>query len=296
MLTVLKTPKQPEQTSTTDAAVDLDVRVIEIEPSRGWEALDLRGVWEYRELVWFLIWRDIKVRYKQASLGIAWAVIQPVMTMLVFTLIFGRLAQLPSDGLPYPVFTFTALLPWQLFSGALTGSANSVVNSASLISKVYFPRLVIPIASVMATLVDFSISFGVLLGLMAWYGISLRLAVVVLPLLVMLALTIALAVGLWASALNVRYRDVRHVMPFVVQFWLLASPVAYSTSLITTPMWRAVYSLNPMVGVIEGFRWAVLGSTPPSVLVVPSVLVTAVLFAGGLFFFRRTEASFADVI
>ena len=296
MLTVLKTPAQPEQTSTTDAAVDLDVRVIEIEPSRGWEALDLRGVWEYRELVWFLIWRDIKVRYKQASLGIAWAVIQPVMTMLVFTLIFGRLAQLPSDGLPYPVFTFTALLPWQLFSGALTGSANSVVNSASLISKVYFPRLVIPIASVMATLVDFSISFGVLLGLMAWYGISLRLAVVVLPLLVMLALAIALAVGLWASALNVRYRDVRHVMPFVVQFWLLASPVAYSTSLITTPMWRAVYSLNPMVGVIEGFRWAVLGSTPPSVLVVPSVLVTAVLFAGGLFFFRRTEASFADVI
>ena len=296
MLTVLKTPEQPEQTSTTDAAVDPDVRVIEIEPSRGWAALDLQGVWEYRELVWFLIWRDIKVRYKQASLGIAWAVIQPVMTMLVFTLIFGRLAQLPSDGLPYPVFTFTALLPWQLFSGALTGSANSVVNSASLISKVYFPRLVIPIASVMATLVDFSISFGVLLGLMAWYGISLRLAVVVLPLLVMLALAIALAVGLWASALNVRYRDVRHVMPFVVQFWLLASPVAYSTSLITSPAWRAVYSLNPMVGVIEGFRWAVLGSTPPSVLVVPSVLVTGVLLAGGLFFFRRTEASFADVI
>lgn len=296
MLTVLKTPEQPEQTSTTDAAVDPDVRVIEIEPSRGWEALDLRGVWEYRELVWFLIWRDIKVRYKQASLGIAWAVIQPVMTMLVFTLIFGRLAQLPSDGFPYPVFTFTALLPWQLFSGALTGSANSVVNSASLVSKVYFPRLVIPIASVMATLVDFSISFGVLLGLMAWYGISLRLAVVVLPLLVMLALAIALAVGLWASALNVRYRDVRHVMPFVVQFWLLASPVAYSTSLITSPAWRAVYSLNPMVGVIEGFRWAVLGSTPPSVLVVPSVLVTGVLLAGGLFFFRRTEASFADVI
>ena len=296
MLTVLKTPEQPEQTSTTDAVVDLDLRVIEIEPSRGWEALDLRGVWEYRELVWFLIWRDIKVRYKQASLGIAWAVIQPVMTMLVFTLIFGRLAQLPSDGLPYPVFTFTALLPWQLFSGALTGSANSVVNSASLISKVYFPRLVIPIASVMATLVDFSISFGVLLGLMAWYGISLRLAVVVLPLLVMLALAIALAVGLWASALNVRYRDVRHVMPFVVQFWLLASPVAYSTSLITSPAWRAVYSLNPMVGVIEGFRWAVLGSTPPSVLVVPSIFVTGVLLATGLFFFRRTEASFADVI
>ncbi len=296
MLTVLKTPEQPEQTATTDAAVNFDVRAIEIAPSRGWEALDLRGVWEYRELVWFLIWRDIKVRYKQASLGIAWAVIQPVMTMLVFTLIFGRLAQLPSDGLPYPVFTFTALLPWQLFSGALTGSANSVVNSASLISKVYFPRLVIPIASVMATLVDFSISFGVLLGLMAWYGISLRLAVVVLPLLVMLALAIALAVGLWASALNVRYRDVRHVMPFVVQFWLLASPVAYSTSLITSPTWRAVYSLNPMVGVIEGFRWAVLGSTPPSVLVVPSVLVTGVLLAGGMFFFRRTEASFADVI
>ena len=288
MLTVPKTPEQSERAATTDAAADLDDRVIRIEPSRGWAALELWELWEYRELVWFLIWRDVKVRYKQTSLGIAWAIVQPVMTMVVFTLVFGRLAQLPSDGLPYPIFTFTALLPWQLFSAALT--------SSHLVSRVYFPRLVVPIASVAATLVDFGIAFVILLGLMAWYGLSPGLAVVALPLLVALALGTALAVGLWASALNVRYRDVKYVMPFVLQLWLFASPVVYSASLISSPAWRVVYSLNPMVGVIQGFRWALLGSTPPTVLMVPSVLATVVLLLAGLFFFRRTEASFADVI
>jgi lipopolysaccharide transport system permease protein len=296
MLTVPKTPEQSERAATTDAAADLDDRVIRIEPSRGWAALELWELWEYRELVWFLIWRDVKVRYKQTSLGIAWAIVQPVMTMVVFTLVFGRLAQLPSDGLPYPIFTFTALLPWQLFSAALTSSTNSVVASSHLVSRVYFPRLVVPIASVAATLVDFGIAFVILLGLMAWYGLSPGLAVVALPLLVALALGTALAVGLWASALNVRYRDVKYVMPFVLQLWLFASPVVYSASLISSPAWRVVYSLNPMVGVIQGFRWALLGSTPPTVLMVPSVLATVVLLLAGLFFFRRTEASFADVI
>jgi lipopolysaccharide transport system permease protein len=299
MLTGPNVPQEQLSDGTVDAAAGAassDVRVIRIEPSRGWEPLDLRELWDYRELVWFLIWRDVKVRYKQTSLGIAWAVIQPLITMVVFTLIFGRLAQLPSEGLPYPVFTFAALLPWQLFSSALTSSANSVVGSSSLISKVYFPRLLVPIASVAAALVDFSISFVVLIGLMAWYGLSPGLAVVVLPLLVILALGTALAVGLWASALNVRYRDVRHVMPFVIQLWLLASPVAYSASLISSPVWQTVYGLNPMAGVIQGFRWALLGSAPPTLVMVPSVLATAVLLAGGLFFFKRTEASFADVI
>ena len=296
MLTVPKTPEQSERAATTDAAADLDDRVIRIEPSRGWAALELWELWEYRELVWFLIWRDVKVRYKQTSLGIAWAIVQPVMTMVVFTLVFGRLAQLSSDGLPYPIFTFTALLPWQLFSAALTSSTNSVVASSHLVSRVYFPRLVVPIASVAATLVDFGIAFVILLGLMAWYGLSPGLAVVALPLLVALALGTALAVGLWASALNVRYRDVKYVMPFVLQLWLFASPVVYSASLISSPAWRVVYSLNPMVGVIQGFRWALLGSTPPTVLMVPSVLATVVLLLAGLFFFRRTEASFADVI
>lgn len=270
--------------------------VLRIEAPRGWEALELKELWAYRELVWFLIWRDVKVRYTQTSLGIAWAIVQPVMTMVLFTIVFGRLAHMPSDGVPYPVFTFAALLPWQLFSSALTNSANSIVGSSGLISKVYFPRLVVPIASVAATLVDFSISFVVLIGLMAWYGILPGMAVLALPLFVILALGTALAVGLWASALNVRYRDVQYVMPFVVQFWLFASPVAYPTSLITSPLWRAVYGLNPMAGIIQGFRWALLGSPAPTLLMVPAGVVSLLLLAGGFFYFKRTETSFADVI
>lgn len=288
--------REPVRSAATELHAAPDARLTRIDAPRKWEALNLTEIWDYRELVGFLVWRDVKIRYKQTSLGIAWAVIQPVMTMVAFTVVFGRLAKLPSDGLPYPVFTYAALLPWHLFSTALTSSSNSIVGSSGLISKVYFPRLVVPIASVVATLVDFCISFVVLLGLMAWYGMSPGAACAALPLLVVLALGTALAVGLWASALSVRYRDVQYVMPFVVQFWLLASPVAYSSSLITSPLWSAVYGLNPMAGVIQGFRWALLGSPPPTLFMVPSVLVTVALFVGGLFFFKRTEASFADVI
>jgi lipopolysaccharide transport system permease protein len=274
----------------------LEADVIRIEAPRGWAALDLAELWHYRELVYFLVWRDVKVRYKQTSLGIAWAIVQPVTTMVLFSVIFGRLAKLPSDGIPYPVFTYAGLLPWTLFSTALTNSANSIVGSSNLISKVYFPRLVVPIASVVSTLVDFTISLCVLLSLMAWYRITPGLAIVALPLLGLLALGTAMSVGLWASALNVRYRDIQYLMPFAMQFWLFASPVAYSPSLITSPKWRIVYGLNPMAGVIQGFRWALLGSSAPTLLMVPGVVVTAALFAGGLYFFKRTEAGFADVI
>ncbi|MEW5984370.1 MAG: ABC transporter permease [Acidobacteriota bacterium] len=272
------------------------MRVVRIEASRGWEALDLRELWKYRELVWFLVWRDVKVRYRQTFLGVAWAVVQPVVTMVVFTVIFGRVANLPSDGIPYPVFTYAALLPWTLFSSALTSSSNSIVGSAGLVSKVYFPRLVVPIASVAATLVDFCISFIVFLVLMGWYDLTPGLACLLLPLLVVVTLGTALAVGLWASALNVRYRDVQHLMPFVAQFLMFASPVAYSASLITSPGWRTIYGMNPMAGIIQTFRWALIGAAPPSVSMLPGILVAGALLVGGLFFFRRTEASFADVI
>ena len=270
--------------------------ITRIEPPRRWAPLELHEIWAYRELAWFLMWRDVKVRYAQTWLGIAWAVIQPVVTMVLFTIIFGQIAKLPSDGLPYPIFSLAALLPWQLFSTALTTSSNSVVGSAHLVSKVYFPRLIVPISSVAATLVDFAIVFVITIAMMAVYGVRPNAAILLLPLFVVFALTTALAVGLWASALNVRYRDVRYVMPFITQFWMLASPVAYSTSVITSPVWRAVYALNPMVGVIDGFRWALLGSAPPSLWIVPSVVVTGCLLIGGLYYFKRTEASFVDII
>ena len=267
-----------------------------IEPSKGWVSLRLRELWEYRELLYFLIWRDIKVRYKQTALGAAWAIIQPFMTMVVFSLFFGRLAGIPSDGIPYPVFAYAALLPWLLFSNALTQSGNSLVGSQSLITKVYFPRLVIPIASVLAGVVDFAIAFIVLLGLMLFYGIVPTAAIVTLPLFILLALFSALAVGLWLSALNVMYRDVRYTIPFLTQFWLFATPIAYSSSLIPE-QWRALYGLNPMAGVVEGFRWALLGTDDPSwTLMIASAFVVVVLLVGGLFYFRRMEKVFADVV
>jgi lipopolysaccharide transport system permease protein len=258
--------------------------------------LELAELVEYRELIAFLIWRDIKVRYKQTTLGVLWAWLQPVVTMIVFTVVFGRLARLPSEGLPYPVFTLTALLPWQLFASALTGSANSLVGSGSLITKVYFPRLIVPLAAVLATLVDFVVSFVVLLVLMAYYHIAPTAHVVYLPVFVALALAASFAVGLWCSALNVRYRDVQYVLPFVVQVWLLASPVGYSVSLVRSPLARVAFGLNPMTGVIQGFRWSLLGSSPPDWLLLPSTLVVGLLLVGGLLFFRRMEHSFADVI
>jgi lipopolysaccharide transport system permease protein len=267
-----------------------------IEPSKGWISLGLRDLWQYRELLFFLTWRDIKVRYKQTALGAAWAVIQPLFTMLVFTLFFGRLAKVPSDGIPYPLFSYTALLPWQLFAYALTESSNSVVANERLITKVYFPRLVVPVASILAGLVDFVIAFTLVIGMMVWYGVRPTWAVLTLPFFVIFTMVTALGVGLWLSALNVQYRDVRYTLTFIVQFWLIASPVAYSSTLVPA-RWRPFYGLNPMAGVIEGFRWALLGKAQaPGTMLWVSVAVVAVVLVGGLYYYRRMEKTFADVV
>lgn len=266
-----------------------------IQPSRGGlAALRLEELWAYRELLYFLAWRDVKVRYKQTVLGAAWAILQPVLTMVVFSVFFGALGKIPSDGLPYPIFTFTALLPWQLFAYALTHSSQSLVGEARLITKVYFPRLIVPLASVMGGLVDFGVAFAVLLVLMASFGIAPGPQIVLLPLFVALAIGAALAVGLWLSALNVRYRDVRYTVPFLAQLWLFLSPVAYPSSLVPE-RWQGLYGLNPMAGVIEGFRWALLGSAPPVATIYVSAALTALLLAGGLYYFRSTERVFADL-
>jgi lipopolysaccharide transport system permease protein len=269
--------------------------IVRIRPSTGWVALHIRDVWEYRELLYFLTWRDIKVRYKQTALGASWAIIQPFMTMVAFSVFFGQLGKIPSDGLPYPIFAYTALLPWSFFAYALGQSSNSLVGSSNLISKIYFPRLVIPIASVLGGVLDFAIAFVVLLGMMVFYGIWPTSAIIVLPLLLVLALVTALGVGLWLAALNVEYRDVRYTIPFLTQFWLFATPVAYPSSLLAEP-WRTLYGLNPMVGVVEGFRWALLGTSPPGPLLGLSAAVSLVLLVTGAFYFRRMERGFADVI
>ena len=270
---------------------------IHIEPSHGWVSLRLREIWEYRELLYFLVWRDIKVRYKQTVLGAVWAVIQPFMIMIVFSVFFNQLAGVKSDNnIPYPLFTYTALLPWQLFAYALQESSNSLVANQRLITKVYFPRLTIPISAVLAGLVDFCIAFVVLLGMIFYYGYHLTLSVLALPLFLFFAIVTALAVGLWLSALNVQYRDVRYVIPFLVQFWMFLTPIAYSSSIV--PAWaRPLYGLNPMAGVVEGFRWALLGkSSGVGPLLIVSVTVVLALLVGGLMYFRRMEKTFADVI
>lgn len=269
--------------------------MVRIRPSSGWAPLRLGELWAYRELLYFLTWRDVKVRYKQTALGAAWAVIQPVATMVAFSIFFGQLARVPSDGLPYPVFSYTALLPWGFFAHALGQASNSLVGSANLISKVYFPRLVIPLSSVFAGVVDFGIAFLVLLGLLVWFGVAPGPAVLLLPLFLLLALVAALGVGLWLSALNVRYRDVRYVVPFLTQLWLLVTPVAYPSSLLAEP-WRTLYALNPMVGVVEGFRWALLGSAPPGPMLAVSTLATLGLACSGAFYFRRMERTYADLV
>ena len=267
-----------------------------IQPSKGWVPLKLGELWHYRELLYFFVWRDVKVRYKQTALGAAWAVIQPVFTMLVFSIFFGRLANMPSDGVPYPIFVFAALVPWTFFANALGQGSNSLVGSGNLITKVYFPRLVVPTASVISGLVDFLIAFAVLVLLMTWYGIGLSLKILWLPVFVLHAVITALAVALWLSALNVQYRDVRYTVPFLTQFWLFATPVAYPSSLLS-PGWRIAYGLNPMVGVVEGFRWALLDTGPaPGLMPVISGLVSVVLLVGGAFYFQRLERTFADVV
>lgn len=267
-----------------------------IRPSIGWRSLDLGEVWRYRELLYFLTRRDISVRYKQTALGAAWAVLQPVLLMVVFTAVFGTLARIPSDGLPYPLFAFAALLPWQLFSFALTEASNSLVGNQRLITKVYFPRLVIPLASTLPAVVDFGIAFVVLLALMTWFAVVPTVAVVALPIFVGLALMTSLGVGIWLSALNVEYRDVRYTLPFLTQLWFFATPIVYPASLLPEP-WRTLLGLNPMAGVVEGFRWALLGTAAPAAgLIAASAIVALVVLLTGTLYFRRVERGFADVI
>jgi len=267
-----------------------------IRPQSGLGSLDVAALWEYRELLYFLVWRDVKVRYKQTFIGAGWAIFQPAMSMAIFTVVFGNFANMPSDGLPYPVFAYTALLPWTYFSQALSRSGAGLVNNANLITKVYFPRLLIPLGDVIAPAVDFLFAFLVLLGLMAWFGIAPTWGVLALPLFFLLAMLTALAIGLWLSPINAKYRDVGHTIPFLIQVWMFASPVVYPVSLIPES-WRLVYSLNPMVGVIEGFRWALLGKENPDfALMLVSVAVVLVLLAGGIVFFKRMERTLADLI
>jgi homopolymeric O-antigen transport system permease protein len=270
--------------------------VTKIEPSRGWIALDLKALWEYRELLYFLIWRDVKVKYKQTIIGAGWAILQPLVTMVVFTLVFENIANVPSDNIPYPIFAYTALLPWNLFSGGLNRATTSLVAQSNLISKIYFPRMIIPISATLAGIVDFAIAFLILLCMMFWYGIVPTAAVVSLPLFITIDLIAALSVGLWLAALNVRYRDVGQAIPFLVQIWMFASPVAYPVSALSGK-YRVLYSLNPVVGVIEGFRWAILGKATPDfvVIAVGAVTMTALLFTG-IVYFKRTERTFADLI
>jgi lipopolysaccharide transport system permease protein len=269
---------------------------VHIAARRGWLALDLAELWAYRELLYFFVWRDIKVRYKQTAIGAAWAVLQPVMTMLVFSLFFGRLARIPSQGLPYPVFYYCALLPWMYFSTAMQGATNIVVDQQRVITKIYFPRVVLPIAAVLSGLLDFAISFVVFLAIMVYYRIVPTAAIIWLPGFTLLAILTALGVGLWLSALNALYRDVRYVLPFLVQFWMFASPVAYPSSLVPEK-WRWLYGLNPMAGVIEGFRWALTGhGQPPGILLATSSAAVLLLVLSGLVYFHAMEGTIADVV
>ena len=278
------------------SAAEQSVPVVRIAPSKGWVSLNLHDLWVYRELLYFLTWRDVKIRYKQTALGIAWAVIQPMLTMLVFSLFFGKLAKVPSDGIPYPIFSYAALVPWTFFANGLTQSSNSLVSNANLIRKVYFPRLAIPVSTVLSGVIDFIISFVVLIGMMLYYGMLPTGQVIWLPFLLLLSFVTSLGVSLWLSALNVEYRDVRYVVPFIVQFWMFATPIAYPSSLLSEP-WRTLYGVNPMVGVTEGFRWALLGTqTAPGSIIVVSSFVALLVLVGGAFYFRRMEKSFADIV
>ena len=274
----------------------INIPVVRIDPSTSHVALTLKELWEFRELLYFFVWRDVKVLYKQTAIGAAWAVLQPFLTMIIFTLVFDRFAKMPSDGLPYPIFSYAALLPWIYFSKGLNQSTLSLVNSANLITKVYFPRLLLPIAAILAGFVDFGVSFVVLVGMLVWYGIMPNGNVLYLPVFILLMTLTAVSVSLWLSAINVRYRDVGQAMPFLIQIWLFASPVAYPSSVVPEN-WRPLYSVNPMAGVIEGFRWALLGKEAPEVIpIVISIAVVLGLLIGGIIFFKRMEVTFADVV
>ena len=279
---------------THSSSLTLAEPTILIQPRRHLFDLDLAAIWAYRELLYFLVWRDLKVRYKQTVIGAGWVVIQPLMTMAIFTVIFGNFAKIPSDGLPYPIFSYAALLPWNLFSSSLNRGGESVVNNANLVTKIYFPRLILPLSSVLSPMADFAIAFVILIGMMIWFGIAPTVGILMLPIFVILAICTALAMGLWLAALNVRYRDVRYTIPFLIQIWMFASPVAYPVSMVPEK-WRWLYSLNPMAGVIEGFRWALLGNQSPdfSVMAISATVVMGLL-AAGMVYFKQMERTFAD--
>lgn len=267
-----------------------------IKPSHGWAALNLCDLWLYRELIFFMTWRDLKVRYKQTLLGASWAILQPFLTMVVFSIFFGNLAKVPSDGVPYPIFSYTALIPWTLFSKALQDASRSLVANSHMITKVYFPRMILPLSSVLAGVVDFLIAFIVLMGMMIYYKITPTANVWFLPLFFVLALITAIGVGLWLSALNVLFRDINYVLPFLTQFWMYLTPIAYPSSMVPVK-WQTIYALNPMTGVVEGFRWALLGTgQPPGTLTLVSSIVAVVLLISGMFYFRRMERLFADMV
>jgi len=284
------------ETQVAVAGQESGLPVVRIDSRRGWLALDVAELWAYRELLYFFVWRDIKVRYKQTVIGAAWAILQPVLTMMVFSLFFGKLAKIPSQGLPYPVFYYCALLPWMYFATAMQSATNVVVEHQRVITKVYFPRVVLPVSSVLSGLLDFAISFVVFAAMMVYYRIAPTMAVVWLPAFTLLAILTALGVGLWLSALNALYRDVRYVLPFLVQFWMFASPVAYPSSLVPEK-WRWFYGLNPMAGVIEGFRWALTGhGQPPGALLAASSAAVGLLVLGGLIYYHAVEGKIADVV
>lgn len=288
---------RPDDSAAAAVGVSVTEIVNTVEPSRGWVPIRLGELWEYRELLYFLVWRDVKVRYKQTALGALWAIIQPFFTMVVFSVFFGGLAKVPSDGIPYPIFSYAGLLPWTFFSNGLAQAAASVVGNSSLVTKVYFPRLVVPLSSVLGGLPDLAIAFVLLIGMMFYYGIVPTAAVLWLPAFALLALVTALGVGLWMSALNVQYRDIRYAVPFLIQIWMFASPVAYPSSLLSEP-WRTLYGLNPMVGVLDGFRWSLLGTANGvfGPMLAASAAMSVLILISGAFYFRRMERSFADVV
>ncbi len=271
------------------------VRTFVIKPVKGWVAIDFRELWHYRELLYFLVWREIKVRYKQTVLGASWAILQPLLMMIVFSLFFGKFMKVPRQGISYPLFSYAAILPWMLFSEGVNRSASSLIQSASLINKIYFPRIIMPVSGILTPVVDFCYAFLVFVGLMFYYGFAPTIKILLLPVFVVLALGTALSVGIWLAAVNVKYRDLRYVIPFLIQFWFFASPVAYSSSSLPEH-WQLIYSLNPMVGVIEGFRWILLGAESPTPLMLVSLSIVLLLMISGAFYFRRMEKDFADVI
>lgn len=270
--------------------------VLRIQPTKGWISLKLGEIWEHRELISIFVWRDLKVRYKQTVIGALWAVIQPFMTMVIFSIFFGGLAKVPSDSIPYPIFSYAALVPWTFFANSINQASNSLVNNADMIKKIYFPRLTMPLAAMLSGLVDFALAFVILLGMMFYYGFMPTVNILWFPCFLLLTMMTAMGVSLWLAAMNVQFRDVRYMVPFITQIWLFATPVAYSSSMLSEP-WRTLYGINPMVGVVEGFRWALLGTnTAPGPIVLVSFVVSFVVFISGLYYFRRIERVFADVI